>query len=74
MKQQEKVVFSVGPYPFITVKLGLYFLTLLICFGESTSPPVNKYFTPLKIFAFSSQSVLNNGAVSHIIEILFFSI
>ena len=71
LKQVEKVVFSVGPYPFIMVKFGLAVLAIFICFGDKTSPPVRRCFTLLNIWGFSSTNWLNKGAVSHKVEILF---
>ena len=54
VKQVENVVFSVGPYPFMIVMLGHEVFTKFICLVESTSPPVNKTLTFLKILGFCS--------------------
>ena len=68
----EKVVFSVGPYPLMTLNPGLFSLTLFICGTDKTSPPTSKYFRSEKISVLISASCVNRGEVSQRTVIQFF--
>src|SRR5215831_2605339 len=63
--QQLNVVFSVGPYPLISLRPAQLSRYVLALSTITTSPPANIYFTPDRSSSLSLTMASNSAAVNH---------